>query len=246
MKPRPIDELLDVVRRLRGPKGCPWDRQQTHKSIRYHLIEEAYEVLDSIDANDDESLEEELGDVLLHVVLHSQIASERGAFDFNAVTRRIVKKLIFRHPHVFGSRRIRSADAVLAQWDRLKAAEKESQGKTRTSALDGIPRYLPALERAQKLWKKAVKANLVPPGSNQKRRPERGHAAKALPSSQRAIGKILFDLACCCQEHGWHAEDLLRREIKRLERVLRRTERASRPRSRRTALAVHGQAGSND
>lgn len=244
MKPRPIDELLDVVRRLRGPKGCPWDRQQTHKSLRYHLIEEAYEVVDSIDANDDRSLEEELGDVLLHVALHSQIAKERGVFDFHAVTRRLVKKLIFRHPHVFGSRRIRSANAVLAQWDRLKAAEKKSQGKTQTSALDGIPRYLPALERAQKLWKKAIKANLVSPDSKPKRRLECGHMPKALPRSQRAIGKALFDLACCCQERGWRAEDLLRQEIKRRERILRHAERASVSRSKQTRRVACGRSSS--
>lgn len=246
MKPRPIDELLNVVRRLRGPKGCPWDRQQTHKSLRYHLIEEAYEVVDSIDANDDQSLEEELGDVLLHVVLHSQIASERGAFDFHKVTRRLVKKLIFRHPHVFGSRTIRSAKAVLAQWDRLKAAEKKSQGKTQTSSLDGIPRYLPALERAQKLWKKAIKASLVSPDSKPECRPESWHMPKALPDSQSAIGKMLFDLARCCQERGWHAEDLLRQEIKRRERILRRAERASALRRKPARHAVRGRGSSND
>lgn len=225
MKHRPIDELLNVVRRLRGPRGCPWDRQQTHKSLRYHLIEEAYEVLDAIDASDDQSLKEELGDLLLHVALHSQMASERGAFDFNDVARCLVKKLVFRHPHVFGIRKIRSADAVLAQWDRLKAAEKEKSGKTRSSALDGIPRRLPALERAQKLWKKATKANLVVPGSKQGRRSANNARLGLQFRSQRAIGEVLFEMACHCQERGWRAEDLLRQEIKRRERILRRAER---------------------
>lgn len=224
MKRRAIDELLAVVKRLRGPRGCPWDRQQTHQSLKYHLIEEAYEVLDAIEAENDHELEEELGDLLLHIVLHSQIANERGAFDFQSVARRLVKKLVHRHPHVFGARKINSADAVLAQWDSLKAAEQEKAGKTRRSALDGIPKHLPALERAQKLWKKAVKAKLAPAISTPSTATSSRREPVALPRNRSEIGKLLFDIARHCQDHGWHAEDLLRAELRKLEQMWRKSE----------------------
>lgn len=225
MKHHPVDQLLSVVARLRGPRGCPWDRQQTHRSLRYHAVEEVYELIDAIEAGDDDGLEEELGDLLLHVVLHSQIARERRAFDFQRVARRLVTKLVYRHPHVFGTHKLHSPEAVLAQWDALKAAEKHGRTSRHPSALNGIPRRLPALERAQKLWKKAVRANLVPRGSE--RRPKSGGCTPltGLLQTRRKIGAQLFELARFCQERGWHAEDLLRSETKRRERAFRIAER---------------------
>src|SRR5689334_3993973 len=119
-----IDELVEIMARLRGPKGCPWDREQDHHSLRWHAVEEAYELMDAIESEDDHELEEELGDLLLQVVFHAQLARERGAFDLEQVARRICDKLIRRHPHVFGDVRVKDVDQVWANWEKIKRAEK--------------------------------------------------------------------------------------------------------------------------
>ena len=225
MKKDPLVDLLAVVARLRGPHGCPWDRQQTHRSLRYHAVEEVYELIDAIEARDDSGIEEELGDLLLHVVLHCQIARERGAFDFRRVAHRLVKKLVYRHPHVFGPRKLRSAAAVLAQWDRLKAAEPKSKKNRRASTFDGIPRRLPALQRAQKLWKKALRANLLRPGALETEGAKPSAKTGIVPQQREAVARLLFELARTCQERGWNAEELLRSEAQRRERGLRAAER---------------------
>src|SRR5436190_2759802 len=168
---KPIFELLAVMAKLRSPEGCPWDREQDHKSIRFHAVEEVYELLDAIEAEDDHEMLEELGDLLLQVVFHSQLASERGAFDFEQVAKHIVEKLIRRHPHVFGESRARTVEAVWTQWEQIKKAEKQGTRHDRQSILDGIPKHLPALLRAEKLVRKARKARLLPPSpASEKRR----------------------------------------------------------------------------
>ena len=149
-----VDQLRAIVAQLRATGGCPWDREQTHASLRGGLLEEAYEVVEAIDLNDDENLREELGDLLLQVVFHAQIAAEEGRFDFDAVARGISEKLIRRHPHVFGDDQCADSAAVLKRWDEIKRAEK---GDAPRSALDGIPGSLPALMRAEKVQKKAAK-----------------------------------------------------------------------------------------
>ena len=153
MKYKNLEELIAVIAKLRAPDGCPWDREQTHSSLRPNMIEEAYEAVDAIDDNDMAHLREELGDVLLQVVLHSQIASENGDFTIEDVTKELKEKLIHRHPHVFGSAKIDTADDVKDAWDKLKAEEKTE----RKSAMDGISRCQAALISAQKISKKAVK-----------------------------------------------------------------------------------------
>src|SRR3990172_9221835 len=120
-----INDLLTVMARLRSPTGCPWDRERDHRSIRFHAIEEVYELLDAIEANDDHEMIEELGDLLLQVVFHCQLARERGAFDFEKVARHIAEKLIRRHPHVFGDAKVKDVEGVWTQWDKIKRAEKE-------------------------------------------------------------------------------------------------------------------------
>ena len=147
--------------RLRSPQGCPWDREQDHRSLRFHAVEEVYELIDAIEAGDDRELAEELGDLLLQVVFHCQLAQERGAFDFDQVARHIVDKLIRRHPHVFGDAIASTVEAVWTQWDQIKKAEKKGTKHERPSTLDGIPKHLPSLLRAEKLLKKARKARLV-------------------------------------------------------------------------------------
>jgi MazG family protein len=148
------ERLLDLVRvmaRLRGPGGCPWDREQTHASLARHLLEETHETLDAIDAGDGDRLREELGDVLLQVVFHAQMAADDGAWDVDDVARGIVEKLIRRHPHVFGDVEVAGADEVLVNWERIKADEKGEKPLE-----DDIPATLPALARASKVQRRAA------------------------------------------------------------------------------------------
>ena len=140
MKKQPaINDLLSVMARLRSPTGCPWDREQSHMTLRRHAIEEVYELIDAIEAGDDHEMAEELGDLLLQVVFHCQLARERGAFDFEKVCRLLVDKLIRRHPHVFGKTKVKDVDEVWANWEKIKRAEKHGTRHARHSAFDGIP-----------------------------------------------------------------------------------------------------------
>jgi tetrapyrrole methylase family protein/MazG family protein len=150
-----IDELQDVLEKLRSPEGCPWDREQTHSSLKEHLIEECAELLDSIDDNDDQGICEELGDVLMHIVFHAKIAEEEGTFTFDDVAREVTEKMVRRHPHVFGEESVSNVDEVMTIWNRAKKKEKGDRGFT--SILDGIPRHMPALLKARELQKKAAK-----------------------------------------------------------------------------------------
>ena len=153
-----FDEFVDTIAALRAPGGCPWDREQTHESIAKNMIEEAYEAVDAIEAGDTVHLREELGDVLLQVVLQSQIAADAGEFTIDDVCRDVNEKMIRRHPHVFGSAKAQSAGDVLELWDSVKLAEKDAVdgGKDREGLLDGIPTGFPALMQAQKISRKAV------------------------------------------------------------------------------------------
>jgi MazG family protein len=212
-KAPPVEELLEIMARLRAPDGCPWDREQDHRSLRYHAVEEVYELLDAIEAGDDGLMVEELGDVLMQVVFHAQLGRERGAFDFDAVCRVLNEKLVRRHPHVFGEAEARTAAAVWAQWDRIKRAEKAGTEHARESALDGVPAHLPALLRVEKLVKKARKAGVV-----------QVESMEEAPRTRAAMGKKLYELAQEAQRRGWSAEFLLREEAARREKGMRRAE----------------------
>lgn len=209
-----IRQLQDVMAILRSPEGCPWDREQDHQTLRFHAVEEVYELLDAIEAGDEVEMVEELGDLLLQVVFHCQLGRERGAFDLEAVAQRVVDKLVRRHPHVFGDTTVASVAEVWANWDRIKRAEKAGTRAERTSALDGVPRHLPALLRAEKLVKKARKTGLVAKAGG-----------RTGPASRRRVGEALFELAMAAQDRGWSAEELLRSETARRERMWRREER---------------------
>ena len=150
-----VADLLRIMEILRAPDGCMWDRAQDHHSIRQNFIEETYEVCEAIDDEDTEHLKEELGDVLLQVVFHAQMEKEKGVFDMDDVADGICKKLIFRHPHIFGDVKVGSTDEILSNWDDLKRKEKKQE--TDTSTLESVSRSLPSLIRAQKLQKKAAK-----------------------------------------------------------------------------------------
>ena len=204
-----IDQLLEIMARLRSPTGCPWDREQSHMTLRFHAVEEVYELMDAIEAGDDHEMLEELGDLLLQVVFHCQLANERRAFDFDAVAKNIADKLIRRHPHVFGESNAKTVDEVWAQWDQIKKNEKAGAKHDRPSAFDGIPHHLPALLRAEKLSKKARKLGLL-------------KTKKA--ACQKALAEKLFGLAAEAQAQGWSAEDLLQTELKKREETWRKQE----------------------
>ena len=151
-----FEDLLNIMEILRGKNGCPWDREQTHSSIRNSLVEETYEAVEAIDLNNREMLCEELGDVLLQVVFHAQIAKENGEFDINAVADGICKKLVVRHPHVFGDTSVNNSDDVIKNWDAIKYQTKKYDSLR--EQLDGVSKALPSLIRAQKLQKRADNA----------------------------------------------------------------------------------------
>jgi tetrapyrrole methylase family protein/MazG family protein len=200
-----VDDLADIVARLRGPGGCPWDQAQTHQSIRKNLIEETYEVVEAINRQNPEMLCEELGDVLLQVALHAEMARARGDFDLNRVADGICKKLIERHPHVFGGLPVAGVEAVLANWDTIKRGSKGH--KTTAQAMRAVPRELPALMRAQKLQQKAEKAGLagVLPGP----------VAGLDKLGQEELGALLFAAANALRAHGADAEEALTLETDR-------------------------------
>ena len=157
-----LNKLVDLIGVLRSENGCPWDREQTHSTLRPNMLEEAYEAVDAINDNDMTHLKEELGDVLLQVILHSQIAKEEGAFDIEDVAKGLHDKIIHRHPHVFGNVKVNSPEEALKSWDKIKKEEKSH----RKSAMDGVSKSQSALMSAQKISKKAVKCGFEWPDEN--------------------------------------------------------------------------------
>lgn len=158
-----MQELLDIMALLRAPNGCPWDREQSHRSLKPHLIEEAYEAIDAIDSENPERLCDELGDVLMQVVFHAQIASEENQFDFTDVISAISRKLISRHTHIFGDDQAATADEVLATWEKNKRKEKGQQRQS--DVLADLPRHLPALQRSYKIQQRASRVGFDWPDS---------------------------------------------------------------------------------
>ena len=188
------------MKMLRAPGGCPWDREQTHKSIRQNFIEETYEVIEAIDTEDRELLKEELGDVLLQVVFHSEMESEVGSFDINDVCDGICKKLIVRHPHIFADVKADTTDEVLSNWDKIKMQTKSQ--KTQSDAMDSVSKSLPSLMRSEKLQKKAAKVGFDWPdvsGALQKVEEETQELKKAIEDGDKKgmeeeLGDLLFSV----------------------------------------------------
>lgn len=191
-----LNDLKNIVALLRGPGGCPWDAEQTHEGIRRDLLEECYEVVEAINQKNSEHLQEELGDVLLQVVFLSQLEQEAGRFDFEAVADGICKKLIFRHPHVFGDVSVADSAEVLVNWDKLKREEKGQE--TYTDTLTSVATSLPALWRAEKVQKKAKKAGFDWPdaaGALDKLSEELGELKEAIDQNtnvEEELGDLLF------------------------------------------------------
>jgi len=224
-----FDELVRVMARLRAPDGCPWDAEQTHRSLRPYLLEEVYEALEAIDAEDWPRLCDELGDVLLQVVFHAQLAAERGDFDLDDVTAAIVTKLKRRHPHVFGDTTVSGSDEVVDRWEQLKREETGYQ--ERESALDGIPEELPALQRAHKLQKRAARAGFDwddIAGPRAKIDEELGEVDEAdEPAVEHEIGDLLFAIVNYARFRGVEPESALRRANARFARRFRAVEQAA-------------------
>lgn len=214
-------ELVAVEERLRGPDGCPWDREQTHASLMRYGVEEVHELAEAVAAGDHEAIREELGDVLLQVVFHAQIAEDEGRYDIDAVAGDIADKLVRRHPHVFGDESAGDASSVMSRWDELKAAEKAE----RTGPFDGVAGGQPAIPLAEKLQQRAAKLGFDWPDAGadalaQARRQLDGLAA-AEPGSQGfadALGDALAVLVAVARRHGIDAEQALRRSAQRFQR----------------------------
>ena len=240
MTENPLERLRAIVARLRAPDGCPWDREQTHASLRAALLEETYEVLAAIEAGDDSNLREELGDLLLHVVLHSQIASERGAFDFDAVARDIGEKMVRRHPHVFGDDRLADTAAVLVRWDEIKRREKAGRGgEGEPSRMDGLPAMIPALMRAQKAQEKAAKVGFDWRTADEvlaKVREEIAEIEETPPRASEAvadeIGDLLFSAVNLARWHKLDAETTLRQATDKFIRRFQHVESTLRTRGK--------------
>ncbi len=193
-----VQDLVEIMKILRSPGGCPWDAEQTHESIKKNLIEETYEVIEAINKNDKELLCEELGDLLMQVVFHAQMEREAGEFDFDTVSDGVCKKLIERHPHVFGQVTVNGVDDVLTNWDEIKRKTKKQ--KTTTDSMLSVPRELPALMRATKLQKKAADVGFDwddVSGALDKLEEEIGELRQAIKNSDREnmteeLGDVFF------------------------------------------------------
>ena len=193
-----IDDLRLIVTILRSAEGCPWDREQTHKSIIPGMIEEAYEVVEAIECENADMLREELGDVLLQLVFHADIEREYGSFDFDDAVTDICRKMIVRHPHVFADVQAKTADVVLDNWDKIKAQTKHQRDLG--ERLDSIAKPLPALIRTQKVMRKTAKEREVPTPA----------ASERLSEAERKLGQAMAEVIRACEAQGLEAETVLR------------------------------------
>jgi tetrapyrrole methylase family protein/MazG family protein len=220
-----FERLLDIMHRLRGPAGCPWDREQTRTSLKPYLLEEAYEVLEAIESGSSAGLREELGDLLFQVVFHAEIAGERREFEMVDVLERLVDKMVTRHPHVFGAATVDTPGQALAQWEAIKHREAESEGRRR-SVIEGVPRALPSLLRAQRIQSKAARVNFDWPDAGAawaKVEEEVREASAALARGDREqiqeeLGDVLFSLVNVARLSAVDAEEALHGAIEKFRR----------------------------
>ncbi len=220
-----FESLLDIMARLRGPDGCPWDREQTPTSLKPFLVEEAYEVLEAVESGSSDSLVEELGDLLFQVIFHAQLAQERGDFTMRDVLDRLAAKMIRRHPHVFGGGTIETAREALRQWEAIKRSEAERDGR-HPSVLEGVPRSLPSLLRAQRLQAKAARIGFDWPAAVaawEKVREELQEMDEVISGGDRAriaeeLGDVFFSLVNVARLSGLDAEEALQGAIEKFRR----------------------------
>jgi tetrapyrrole methylase family protein / MazG family protein len=220
-----FERLLAIMDRLRGPDGCPWDREQSRLSLKPYLLEEAYEVLEAIEDDDPRALEEELGDLLFQVVFHARLASERAEFTMAHLLDRLTDKMIRRHPHVFGDASLSTSSDVARQWETIKQRETEAAGRAR-SVIDGVPRTLPGLLRAQRLQEKAARVGFDWPDARAawaKVEEELAETARALSAGDRAgvqdeFGDLLFSLVNVARLSSIDAEEALQQATQKFRR----------------------------
>lgn len=222
-------DLMEIVRLLRHPGGCPWDQEQTHQSIRRNFLEEAYEAAEAIDRDDVDALKEELGDVLLQVYFHTSIEEDAGRFTLDDVADGVCKKLIYRHPHVFGDVTVDSTDQVLSNWEELK--KKEKHQATQADAVDAVARTLPALWRAEKMKKKAAKAGFdwrEASGALDKLSEEVGELRRAALEGDgdpvEELGDVLFAAVCVGRFLNADPEEALHAACEKFSARFRRLE----------------------
>jgi tetrapyrrole methylase family protein/MazG family protein len=229
-----FETFLAIIARLRGPDGCPWDKKQTHESLRKYLLEESHEALEAIESGDPKRLAEELGDVLLQVGLNAQVGQDSGTFTIKDVLRSINAKLIYRHPHVFGDVKVASAEEVVANWERLKAQEKGEK----QSALDGVPKSLPALAYSQEIQGRAAKLGFEwadMSGVLDKVREELGEFEKAKGKAEleHELGDIFAALVNVGRRLSMDVEGAMRKANQRFERRFRYMEERARAQGKR-------------
>lgn len=208
-----IQDLRKTIARLRAPGGCPWDQEQTHQSLTRCLIDECSELLETIDRLDMPHMREELGDVLIQVIFHAQLAEEAGHFDLEDVAREVNEKLIRRHPHVFGDNPLQTSDQVLTQWDKIKAQERAAAGKPAPGIFKDLPPRLPSLMYAEAVWKQIQKKKLPVDGVV-----DQGKIASLSAELDEAgLGRRLFEIAAACRAQGLDPEAALRHEAQRVQ-----------------------------
>jgi tetrapyrrole methylase family protein / MazG family protein len=245
------ERLLAIMARLRGPDGCPWDREQTLRTLRPYLLEETYEVLEAIEGGDAREHCEELGDLLLQIAFQAQLAQEAGQFDFADVATAISEKLVSRHPHVFGASQVKDSEGVMRQWVDLKRKEKQARGGG-ASVLEGVPREMPALARAERLTEKASRVGFDWPdasGARAKVDEELRELDEAIRGGDRSrvedeLGDLLFAVANLARKLALPPEEALRnavgRFIARFEHVERGLERLGVPHGQATLEQMDG------
>jgi MazG family protein len=233
-----LGRLVDIMAKLRAPGGCPWDREQTHATLRPYLLEEAYEVLEAIDRDDPNALRDELGDLLLQVVFHAEMASEAGTFTIADVAEAIAGKLVRRHPHVFGDVAVSGADDVMRNWRDIKATERAKKGGPDAGVLVDVPRALPALAHAQKVGERLAHVGFDwddVDGVLAAFDAERAELAQALAAgdrdaARRELGDMLLALTSVARHLDTSAELALRDATERLTRRVSHVEDAARAR----------------
>ncbi len=225
-----FDQLVQVVATLRGENGCPWDKAQTHETLKADLIEETYEVIEAIDAKSSDKLQEELGDLLQQVMLHAQIAKDRGDFSINEVLRSITDKLIRRHPHVFGDVKAKDVERVLQNWEAIKRSEAGYED--RKSVLDGVPEALPSLLRAQKIQNRAARVgfdwntadDVLPKLEEEIEEIQASVKQGDAADIEMEIGDLLFSVVNLCRFLDLQAEEALRQAVRKFTNRFQRME----------------------
>ncbi len=228
----PFEELIKVMKTLHGPGGCPWDNEQTHESLKPYLIEEAYEVIDAINSGADRQLIEELGDLLLQVIFHAQIADSQGRFNINDVINGIIEKLKRRHPHVFGDIRVEGSEQVLKNWEKIKRKEKR-EIKNGGSVLDGLPKNLPALIKARRIQEKVSRIgfdwahteDVILKIDEELRELKEANKKNDRAAIEEELGDLLFSVANLARFVSLCPEDALRKTIDKFQKRFQYIER---------------------